>query len=512
MPPMSYMPSSNSDDATSAPPRLSQSRRPQRLLVALVAVLALIAAACGDDGDATTDTGALSDDTTTSDTDADNSDAGDDADVEDASTSDGDDETITSDEGGNDEPPAIDPADLTASWTGVTESTIRLGFTTSDLDELRSIGLVDINRGDPQQVLDALIDDVNSRGGINGRMLEATLEVLVPFDSSAADAACVAMTEDIEVFAVLAPFTGPNSELNSCISERNETVVVGGTPTPSQLEGAQAPWLTDTMFSDRRLAGVVQLMEDEGLLGDTVGVVFTPEERSAADDIVIPELNSLGKDIVDVVFDVPDGDTFAGASEFETFVEIFRTEGVDSVVLVENTATFGSSQLAGSDLDANILIVDTRLLLNGLGALADANLDELAGVIGSGGASNEERWELEATQDCVRAFEDANPDIEVLPSGDVPAGDPDWLSNILIFCTPLRLFELAATAAGAELTHETFLAGADSLGEIDLPGTPFASIGPGKYDAADAVRLTVFDPTVSDVGGAGSYGPLVALE
>jgi len=403
------------------------------------------------------------------------------------------------------------PAELTASWLGVTEEVIRLGFTTSDLEELKRIGLVDIDRGDPQVVLDALIGDVNQRGGIHGRMLEAHLEVLLPIDASAADASCVRLTEDIGVFAVLAPFVGPNTEVNPCINSRNATVIVGGQPTPDQLAVSEAPWISNNMFSDRRLVGVVELMESAGLLGDKVGLAVTEDERLAADDIVIPALRSLGKEVVDVVQNVPQGDTLAAEAAWERFVERWKTEGVDSVVMVENTATFGATQLAKSDLDANYLIVDSAQLLRGLGNLDGSVPADLAGVIGSAGPSEAESWELAATQDCVRVFEEAHPDITVLPSSQVPEGESDWFGNINVFCAPLRLFELAAVAAGPVLTPDSFLTGAESLGEIELPGQVFASIGPGKLDAADAIRLTEFDPAVGNNGGETPYGPLQAV-
>jgi hypothetical protein len=459
-------------------------------------VSCLVASACGGDDTETgeADPNAAQSSTTTVPDDADD---GDDDDGDSSSTT-----TTTSTE----------PVALTASWTGVTEDTIRLGFTTSDLVELKRIGLVDIDRGDPQVVLDAIIADINDRGGINGRMVEGHLEVLLPIDPVAAEASCVRLTEDVGVFAVLAPFVGLNTEVNLCINDLHETVIVGGQPTPEQLESSKAPWISNTMFSDRRLRGVVQLLEDEGLLGDTVGVVVTAEEEAAATDVVIPALDALGKDVVDAVLDVPQGDTQAGAAAWRTFIERFAVEGVDSVVMVENTGTFGASQLAASDLDAEYLIVDSAQLVGGLGALGVLDPAELAGVIGSGTASAEESWELAATQDCVRAFEQANPDIEVVPSADVPDGGSDWLGNIMIFCAPLRLFELAATAAGSELTHESFLTGAEGLGDIDIPGQLFASMGPGKHGAADAVRLTEFDPTIGEDGGATPFGPLMRID
>ncbi|MEZ5245434.1 MAG: ABC transporter substrate-binding protein [Acidimicrobiales bacterium] len=464
----------------------SPQRRWRVWAVSLLVLLALVAAACGDDDGAAGD-----DDSGTTSTTV--------APEPDDSADETPDVTTT------------EPVELTASWTGVTEEVIRLGFTTTDLVRLREMGLVDIDRGDPQVVLDALIADINARGGIHGRMLEAHLEVIVPVDATAADEACVRMTEDIQVFAVLGPFAGPNNDLNPCINSRNATIIVGGQPTAEQLAVSEAPWISNTMFAGRRLAGVIELMEGEGLLGDKVAVVVRPEEQNFADDIVIPALMELGKDVVDVVQDSSPSDVVAGEAQWERFIELFKTEEVDSVVMVENTGTFGATQLAKSDLDANYLLADTTALLRGLGALDGAVAADLEGIIGSAGPSEEEVWELESTQDCVRVFEEANPGETVLPTTEVPTGEPDWFGNILPFCAYLRLFELVANAAGPELTHDSFLAGAESLGEIDIPGQVFASMGPGKYDAADAIRLTVFDASVGANGGEVPYGPLVAV-
>ena len=461
--------------------------------LSVLVVFGMVAAACGDDGttaeDDGTTTSAPPDDSTPADSTPDES----------------------PDDGEADDTTTTAPVELTASWPGVTEEVIRLGFTTSDLIRLKELGLVDIDRGDPQIVLDALIDEVNARGGINGRMLEAYLEVLLPIDSTAADESCIRLTEDVGVFAVLAPFVGPNTDLNPCFNSRNETIIVGGQPNAEQLDVSAAPWISNNMFAARRLAGVIDLMEADGLLGDTVGVVNTVEEKDAADDIVIPALQALGKEIVGVVQDVESGDALAGEAQWERFIELWKTEGVDSVVMVENTATFGSTQLAKSDLDANFLIVDSAALLRGLGAFEGAVKEDLAGIIGSAGPSEEESWELDATQDCVRVFEEAYPDIEVVPTTEVPEGESDWFGNINIFCPVLQLFELAATAAGPDLTHDSFLSGAESLGEIDIHGQVFASMGPGKYDAADAIRLTVFDASVGPNGGEAPYGPLEAV-
>ena len=49
-------------------------------------------------------------------------------------------------------------------------------------------------------------------------------------------------------------------------------------------------------------------------------------------------------------------------------------------------------------------------------------------------------------------------------------------------------------AAGPELNPDTFREGAESLGEIELPGLAAASLGPGDHSAGDAVRRFEYDP------------------
>ncbi|NIR41652.1 MAG: hypothetical protein GWN79_27145, partial [Actinobacteria bacterium] len=66
----------------------------------------------------------------------------------------------------------------------------------------------------------------------------------------------------------------------------------------------------------------------------------------------------------------------------------------------------------------------------------------------------------------------------------------------------------AATAAGPELTNESFREGLESLGSIDLPGTAFASFGPGKWDGDDGFRLVSYDPFA---GEEGAFTPLTDL-
>jgi len=406
-----------------------------------------------------------------------------------------------------------EPVELTASWQGVTEDTIELGFILPDLAQLKELGLIDLDTGDPQLIVDTLVADVNARGGILGRQISGTLETVFPLGQAEAEAACVHFTEDIGVFAVIGEFSGPATESNVCFTDLAETLMVGGQPSPEELERAKVAWISSNLSAERRLNGAIELMDAEGLIGERVAVAMDATEQNLGDGIIIPALEERGYEVVTrVVQDVPPADAVAAEEQWRVFIERFRVDQVDTVVLVESVALNGANELARSDLGAQILITDTGEIMQTLGNASVATLDQLEGIIGTGGLSAKERLELAETQACIAAFEAANPDIEVVVSDELPEGEPDWMSGIVRVCTELRLFELIATAAGADLNPDSFLAAAEGLGPIELPGQQFSSLEPGKWDADNGLRLLVFDADGDADGRGVPYGDITRID
>ena len=454
-----------------------------RRFAALSIVLALVAAACGDDsGDDLTDTPATS------------------------TTESGDATTSTT---SGPDPTDTEPALLTASWPGVTEDTIRVGFLDVDYAELSSLGLFESKNGDSRVVIEALVDDLNARGGILGREVEAFIEIYVPINPIDADAACVRLTEDVDVFAVLGAFVGPPESSDGCFTEQGMTIKIGGTPSPEDLERANAPWYVTGFRDDRSLPATIGLLDEAGLLVEPIAVVWAAEDQDAAETVVLPELERLGHDVaVKATMISPVGDRLALDAEWATLIERFRADGIETALLVgSSVALNGSNQLKRQGWDGQILLA-SYAGINTLGGTEEVPPEALAGIIGTKGATSEEAWALDATQDCVAVLEAAIPDITVVPATEVGEGETDWATPLSTHCTTLRLFELIATAAGADLTHTSFVAGAESLGEIELPNIPLASLGPGKIDATDGMRLSTFDPTIGEQGWGDATGEL----
>src|SRR6476659_4156078 len=91
---------------------------------------------------------------------------------------------------------------LTASARGVTADTINVGFSYIDLETLAKSGIIKISHGPYEQIITALVDDVNKAGGINGRKLKLFTAKYSPIGNTEQLAACTQLTEDDEVFVV----------------------------------------------------------------------------------------------------------------------------------------------------------------------------------------------------------------------------------------------------------------------------------------------------------------------
>ena len=450
-----------------------------RLLSMLLVVLALIAAACGDDG----------------------GDAGDTA-TESTTTSTGTPEGTAAppDDSGTTAPP-VDDVEPFDSYRGVTADTITIGVTSTDLDELRELGLVDINNGDVPLIWDTLIADINARGGVAGRQLEIVYREYNPVFTASADDACIELTQDNEVFIVMGGIAGPAIDSVLCFVEQNAHMMIGGTHTPAHFPRREAPWVAITMSAERRHRGTLELYQELGLLEGKVATYDdSSEHQSVTEDVVLPALADLGVDVVEsFTSNVPQGDEVALADQAEIYVEVIKDEGIDTLIIVQSQLAFGIAHMREAGFEGNIVAIDTGEQVLTIGGFDERDPSTYDGTYAPMGPSRDEAWDLPASQACYDILRDAE-GIDVKHPDDVPDGEPNWAGGMVGPCAYLTIFEAAANRAGGDLNPDTFLAGVDAIGEIDLAGITFASLGPDKYDANDALRIGQFDSTVGESG------------
>jgi hypothetical protein len=399
-----------------------------------------------------------------------------------------------------------------ASHEGVTADAIKIGAVWSDLDELRELGLVDINYGDIPLVWETLVADINAKGGVNGRQLDMVLEQYNPVFTASVEAMCITLTEDENVFAVVGSLAGPAMEAVTCFVDDNETPLVAGTHRPDLLERAKVPWITTGWAQERRYEALLELYDQESLLeGKLATFDQAADHDPLTEEIILPKLNDLGYEVTTQISSTgPQGDEVALAQEVEVLAERLAQDEIDTLLIVQNQIALGLPLMRESGFEGTIVTIDSGSYLSGLGGFDERDPAVYTGAYGPTLFTTEEVWAMESTLECVEIFNAAHPDIEILPAEDVPDGEPSWASVLLPACRFLQVFTMVAEGAGADLNPETFGAAAAELGAFEMAGQPFNSLSEGKFDADDGMGLGVFDPTVGEFGGLVPIIPYVS--
>lgn len=466
-----------------------------RIAIALLALLALVAAACGSDSDE----GGSETETEATEEAADEGAATEEA--TETPTAEATEEAAATEEPTEEPTPEIELFD---SYEGVTADTIEVGVIIPNLDELREMGLWDANNGDVPLIYDTLINHVNASGGILGRQLEYTLTQYNPVFTEQADTACFELTQDERVFVILGGITGPARDSTLCILETYPTPLIGGTQTPEHMSRAVAPWIAADMAAERRHEATLALYDDLGLLEGKIAVFDdSSETETITRPVVVPALEELGYEMALPVLtsNVPQGDEVALAAEVAVFAERLDLEGIDTLIIVQSQINLGLALMREAGYDGTILTIDSAQALDTIGAGDEHDPAIFEGSYGPMGLKAEESILTERSQECVAIFNEANPDIEVKASSDVPDGEPDWWAGMGAPCRYVDLLVAIGEAAGADLNPDTFLAAAEGLGAFEVASRPFNSLAVGKYDADDNLRIGVFDASQGENGG-----------
>ncbi len=462
-----------------------------RLLVALFS-FALIASACvsteDEEADTTTGAGTATDDSSDDDTAAEDDSTTDDTAAEDDSTDDAADE----------------PVKLTASWRGVTEDTIYVGASMLDFALLQELGFTPAGWGDQAGIWDALIDDLNDRGGINGRMVDIISEFYSPIDAADAERVCAILHQDNETFANLGGFVGPAGTADPCVTGTNNTVMVGGEiSSAEELAQANVAWFHSGPTSEFQTINLLNLLVQTGKADGAK--VFTMGGAAAADEesFVIEQLEARNIEVVgSALIEALDGDTIAQDNELAVAFERFNASGANTLMVFGTpSASIRGAGAAGLTGEIAIWSNDSGGLGNLGATIVDKSIAD--GTLVSTGPTDEEIWNDQAFQDqCVAPVQERMPEADFRNPLEYGPEEDNWFNAVRRYCHALAIFETIATAAGPDLTPETFEAAAygPAGSDFQVPGIGPASLAPDKRGAQDGVRLSVYDSTSGDGG------------
>ncbi|MDH3706332.1 MAG: hypothetical protein OES57_09710, partial [Acidimicrobiia bacterium] len=209
-------------------------------------------------------------------------------------------------------------APLTASFRGVSADTITVGVAIIDFEELNELGFIDFTHGDKQAIYQALFDDVNDQGGINGRRIEATYETILPVGNVEGEEACIRLTEDNEVFAVIGNWVG---ESLLCMTDQHETIYVGHMASQSLMDRSSAVVASPDINPERRLEAMLSVLDQAGELeGETVGIITQQTMEESVRNEAVPSLEGRGADVGSVGVVTTTDDPLAAEAEVAAFV------------------------------------------------------------------------------------------------------------------------------------------------------------------------------------------------
>ncbi len=375
---------------------------------------------------------------------------------------------------------------LTATDRGVTATSVKVGVLIADAGAVQRTGFAGEGTDPDSQKATwrALQRSVNAQGGIEGRAMELVFAGYNPLAADSMRAACLSLTQDAKVFAVL-NITAFYGDPVLCVTEQNTTPLVLG-PGQSEEYYARSPGrlFTTGMSRVRLLRTSVAALDAAGSLrGRTIGIVegSARDNTASTDAGFIAELERRG---YRVAKRVQLGELGVAQTQIPLAVNQLKDAGVDLLLTMHNPIVVTSfvQQAEAQGYRPTYLATDLGLMTSDL---ATQNMpDSYDGAVGfTVGRTNEHRQGLpEPAVDAACIDRIATQGI-----AEPERGTPSYAS-MLGACGVLDAFLAGTRGAGTDLTRTRFGAAMAAVGPIDLPGQGPASFTPGKPDAPNAVR------------------------
>ena len=374
-----------------------------------------------------------------------------------------------------------------ASTPGVTKDEIKLGITYPDLDAIRNV--TDISHGDYKTTYNAVIDELNKNGGVDGRKIVPVFAPINPIGTAPAQEACLKLTEDEKVFATVGFFYF-DSPL--CYVSQHDTPILGGTMDPTYLKQAKAPWMTLDSGPEVTPRAIDALVKSGALKGKIGVVAAATEEKNLLDAAVLPSLKRNGIKNTVAIIDAPLNDTVAATQQAGTIAEKFKSDGIKTVLLVGATPSVFSNALKNSDYRP-------KLVGTPFSTFQGAAINK---------ATDPAIWKGSVTADIAADFNDPSlqkcyDTVEKATGKTIvehpQPGAPDYQASASAACRYISLFSQLAGAAGKDPTVAGFGKAAAKLGSVTLPGLGAIKYDPKTHTWAQPLWTYKYDPTTQQL-------------
>jgi hypothetical protein len=399
------------------------------------------------------------------------------------------------------------------SSRGVTRSAINVVFPVVALNSLAGQeGFAqDAEYGEQTKAIKLFVKQINDKGGINGRKINAIIVSYDPASETGMRALCKTWTEGSPpVFAVLdglGTWTGDNQ---LCITQEGHTPFIGAWTTVTNWTNQGSPYL---WWTGPDQAAILQAVVNWGLsadlLGGThkVGVIVgdRASDQLALHQYLLPDLSRAG--VVPVVKTIASdpSDSATTNSEAPLVIQQLRSAGITSVIpMVAFNAFYPLLQAeTNQQYFPKLLLSDYESSIeSSLGLLPVPYAKALDGQEGvtteTLGGVDDDRPESQGGYDsavraCWVVWHKAYPQVP-------PGNQSDFIEEqgpIQGWCQAIHLFAAAATNAGHDLNRRSFVTAMSKIKNFPGTNTPVLSYGPNKrYGPTEyqVVRLHVNSP------------------
>jgi ABC-type branched-subunit amino acid transport system substrate-binding protein len=390
---------------------------------------------------------------------------------------------------------------------GVTATEIKLGVALIDYKCVESyIDSIYVNQ---EQMWGYFINYINQHGGINGRRIVADYNEICPIQPAAALAACTSFTQDDHVFAVIGSMYDTSGDAQLCITAQNKTPLITDSLTQEIIDKAPpALLLTPDITADRQLKVVMSLVKSHHILdGKTVAVLTETDATARVKSVVYPTLRAIGvKEGAEAVLTITGADTTVAQAQLASFIERWKTEHVNALVLVGAAAS--SKQFIN---EVKAAIPDLQLIADTTSVLSDAQDDVKAhivpnpydGIITAEGRIGLEHSKTPHFRYCNNIYKAETGNPIPLPNVVIKLANGkqnDIYGNAEDACSFVTMFQEIAARIGKNLNVANWTTTVNNFGPIAVMNTDYASLHTGKYDADDTYGLVEFDPSIKPIG------------
>ncbi|MBV8305415.1 MAG: ABC transporter substrate-binding protein [Acidimicrobiia bacterium] len=359
---------------------------------------------------------------------------------------------------------------------------IRLGIPIFDLGNLPVNG---INPAQQEAQWNSYLDAVNKAGGVEGRQLVPVYAGYNPLQEDSSRAACLALTQDTQVFAVLAYGLFDNQV--GCFSQEHAVPLVNGIGVSDATMAASGRrMLTVNISKDRALRDQALLVAQMGVLqGKTVGIVTSTDrnDNASVDAALVPTLRQLGVKVAHTSNLSSDEGT--ALAQLPVEVRAMQAAGVNVVFLAANLLYSGyfvedadsqgyHPQYTTSDFE--------QLVEDGETNMFTAGFDGAIGITAL--RSGEQR-----VGDAEPPFDARCRQIYQSASGEsYQRGDLEY-DTTEAMCSVVDITAKALALASPSLTRAGFIAAAETLNNFDLAYSAPGSFSVTKHDAPQSLRV-----------------------